>query len=98
MKTNKLPLAKAIVMTTDGDVSIKYFENDKPTLKEMQDIVGGHIELVHLSLSEIMVVNEEGLLNGLDENQPAIDYLSTFCEPIYPIVGNVFVIESSLID
>lgn len=41
------------------------------TLSELQAIVGGFIEIVPLDEEHIMVVNEEGLLKGLDENKVA---------------------------
>ena len=37
-------------------------------LDELQAIVGGLIEIVYLPHSQIMVVNEEGLLKGLPYN------------------------------
>lgn len=41
------------------------------SLDEMQKIVGGNIELVYLNDTEIMVVNEEGKIDGLEYNAVA---------------------------
>ena len=42
------------------------------SLEELQSIVGGYIEIVHLDDDEfIMVVNEEGRLLGLPSNRDA---------------------------
>ena len=41
------------------------------SLTELQAVVGGFIEVVHLSDGRLMVVNEEGKLNGLPFNKKA---------------------------
>lgn len=40
-------------------------------LKELQAIVGGLIEIVHTRDGRIMVINEEGKLEGLPRNEQA---------------------------
>ena len=40
-------------------------------LKQLQDIVGGYIEIVQLGGGEIAVINEEGRMHGLPYNQNA---------------------------
>ena len=42
---------------------------DISTLKKMQDLVQGYIELVYLPEGQMLVVNEEGLLNNLPQNK-----------------------------
>ena len=62
----------------------------KPTLKEMQELVGGYIEPLqvrHEGKSRTMVVNEEGLLMNLPRNPGASAIAGTV------IVGNVFILE-----
>ena len=63
----------------------------KPSLEEMQAVVGGSIEYLPLSYlaSDIkaMVVNEEGVLNKLDPNQLASQQLSFGAGDTY-IVGD----------
>jgi len=61
------------------------------TLEEMQEAVGGLIEIVYLDLHDrIMVVNEEGLLRDLPRNHVA----SILAKKT--IVGNVIVMPSSM--
>lgn len=38
-------------------------------LKNMQRVVGGHIESVHLTRDMVIICNEEGRLKGLPENR-----------------------------
>ena len=55
-------------------------KNGLPSLRDMQTIVGGYIELVRVLRADLpdstftyMVVNEEGLLKGLPDNPKATD-------------------------
>ena len=89
-------LAKAILFKTDGEIKTHYFKDGRPTLKEMQSLVDGNIEFIHLS-NEIMVVNENGLNRGLELNQSAINYLHENNITHIPVVGDVFVLKSDLI-
>ena len=62
----------------------------KPTLKQMQELVGGYIESVRVEHEEhmrTMVVNEEGFLMGLGFNLNASQIAHR------QIVGNVFILE-----
>ena len=38
------------------------------SLEEAQKIVGGYVEVIHLSSTQIMIVNEEGLIRNLPYN------------------------------
>lgn len=40
-------------------------------LEELQKIVGGYIEIINLFNGKILVVNEEGKLKGLEQNEIA---------------------------
>lgn len=64
------------------------------SLSELQGFVGGYIELVGLpaSRSQIMVVNEEGLLCGLPMNHAAS------AEAMRPIVGDVLICDTKEIE
>ena len=60
------------------------------TLKEMQAIVGGNIELVELDEKTTMVVNEEGKLLGMPYNAGADrEFHSRFPSSKDFIVGSV---------
>lgn len=48
------------------------------SLKELQDMVNGSIEIVRLTKELIMVVNEEGAVNDLPINDKATAYACTF--------------------
>jgi hypothetical protein len=72
------------VMPKDG----KFF-----TLKELQDIVKGYIEIVNLQDGRLMIVNEEGKLDGLKPNPEATKlYVHDY------IVGDVLVTPQQYID
>jgi hypothetical protein len=63
---------KMLIIKTNGDIGYVRFEK-KPSLKQMQDIVGGYIEITTIPFLEeqgdyIAIVNEEGMLNRLPVN------------------------------
>lgn len=67
----------SIHIKANGDIEyVSPKDNKKFTLKELQDFVGGYIEIVAvkdsaLTQGNIMIVNEEGKLKDLDLNQIA---------------------------
>jgi hypothetical protein len=78
---------------TDGTTEIvPQLEGGTFTLQELQDYVGGYIELVQLGNGTVMVVNEEGLIKNLPFNLEASKIASI------DIVGNVLVCDVSMID
>ena len=50
---------------------LKYIEDKTPSLKELQDWVGGKIEKVTLKNGDTLVFNEDGIRLGLRTNQEA---------------------------
>ena len=69
------------------------------TLKEMQEMVGGNIELIDFPNGKSIVVNEEGKLIGLEFNELASqEWLKEFPLDKYPfnndgtIVGNALIL------
>ena len=58
---------------------ITVFEARQPTLEEAQEIVGGYVELVRSPLHSDwqILVNEEGLLEGLPWNEEATKICGT---------------------
>ena len=66
------------------------------TLAEMQEIVGGNIEMVFLPNHMVMVVNEEGKLFNLPLNATATLLMNRFSDDF--IVGNVLLTNQSLIN
>jgi hypothetical protein len=63
---------------------------------ELQEIVGGYFEILPLSKSQIMVVNEEGKIHGKPYN-----HLATLCAYMAGIrdviVGNVLVCDINMV-
>jgi len=60
------------IIKTDG-TSIDYAPQNGTdfTLEELQKAVGGYIEIIQISSTQIMVLNEEGKLKGLPFNRNA---------------------------
>ena len=86
-------MAKLIL--TDGTVKDVFPENGTHfSLKELQSFVEGYIEIVFLG-DDIMVVNEEGKLNGLPYNVAATDYMKANSRYDDFIVGNALVCKRS---
>ena len=69
------------------------------TLEELQDVVGGHIEVVWLSRNRFMVVNEEGKNLNLPVNTEATKIVNTESVPRLSdiIVGDVLVCDRRMI-
>lgn len=65
--------------------------------KELNEIVGGHFELVNLLFDRFMVVNEEGKLMGLPINEKATTIFQTELGPYDIIVGDCLVCKTSQI-
>lgn len=65
------------------------------TLEELQERVGGIIELVDYTETKYMVVNEEGRLLSLPMNLTATRMLSIERPIPFPIVGDVLVIDKT---
>ncbi len=88
----------ATIYFTDGTTKQVEPKNKKGfSLAEMQAIVGGLIELLHLSNSKIMVINEEGKINGLPINANATDLVFGCRHPFDIVVGNVLVCNNNQI-
>ena len=58
------------LIKSNGEVTENFTAD---TLKEKQDAVGGYIEVVHAREGKVFIVNEEGLIKGLQPNKKAID-------------------------
>lgn len=80
---------KGVVVTTKGDLSIRDFQ--VPLYRSVGEAVGGYIETVHprgLSDPYVMIVNEEGLLEGLKPNVVGSYLYGTHLHG-QPIVGDI---------
>lgn len=94
----------ALIITPNYEVLPIEPENGKFTLEQLQSIVEGYIEVVHIGKEELMIVNEEGLLRNMEVNDVASTYLNMRKfylgeNPVTtPIVGVALFCESSEID
>lgn len=68
-------------------------------LQELQSIVGGYIQILELKDDKLMIVNEEGKVNGLDFNFRATSlalHSGAISSNDY-IVGDVIICKSQMI-
>jgi len=85
--------ANGKLFTTDGRIVDVTFSSTHAQLREMQDLVGGYIEVLWLKDGNVLVVNEEGKINGLDYNETATEVIQeNGMDDI--IVGNAILMES----
>ena len=93
MKDNFSNLLKNIsVQGEEGKPKVVLWQGkEAPALEEAQSIVGGMVECVANTYHKIkdadVIVNEEGLLIGLELNEAAKE----FCE--IPLMGNVLILK-----
>ena len=81
-----------------SDGSFKYVKpknKENFTLSELQNYVGGHVEIVETKTGRLMVINEEGNLLRLQKNRKATDLYEYGGTDI--IVGDVLVIDKNQI-
>ena len=80
-------------------------ETERPSLEDMQEFVDGRIELILLSSGDHLVINEEGLLDGLPINQKAtniwwndlgLDRSGIDIQRVPPLVGDIILVEGGL--
>ena len=80
-------------------------ETERPSLEDMQEFVGGRIEIIFLSNGDHLVINEEGLLDGLPINQKAtniwwndlgLDRSGIDIQRVPPLVGDIILVEGGL--
>lgn len=83
-----------IYKTDDTITTVEPKNGTDYSLEELQEIVGGHIEILSLNDEEIMVLNEEGKILGLDLNDNATAIISEAGYWDDFIVGDVLVCKS----
>lgn len=91
---------RGVVITTDGAMYAKNFEDSRPLYKTVGEAVGGFIEVVHPNRPQrpfTMIVNEEGLLMQLPTN-PIGSVLYETDKHGSPIVGDVVILKDILTD
>ena len=80
-----------IVKTNGEEVDVQPKNGRDFSLKEVQDIVGGLIEVIPYGTKELMVLNEEGKLINLPVNNVATDLICG----IDDIVGDVLLCKAT---
>ena len=91
---------KGIVITTENEMSVREFSEDRPLHNELGEVVGGWIEHVHPRLLPppyCMIVNEEGLLLQLPMNLIGSALYGTGSHG-NPIVGNIVLLKDGYRD
>lgn len=76
----------------DGKASPETF-----TLRELQDLVGGYIEVIYLTDEVVMIVDEDGKMKGEYVNPEATKMFIKCKEVTDFIVGTVVVCEASML-
>lgn len=88
---------EATIYKSNGEeVSVTPANGETFTLKELQDIVQGYIEIITLSNLLIMVINEEGIIKELPMNIKASQIAASYNRGSF-IVGDVLVCPSSMV-
>lgn len=87
---------KAITISTDNEIKkIEVEQNGEPLYNILHKAVGGYYENVYpkrLPEGYVMIVNEEGLILGLDKNAIG-SYLYETDKHGFPIVGNIIFLK-----
>lgn len=89
---------KGIILSTDNTIEVKDF--GEPLYKTVGEAVGGYIEIVYPALLEkpyLMIVNEEGLLQGLPLNTTGSFLYRTQIHG-QPIVGNAVIMKNGYVN
>lgn len=89
------------ILKTDGSKHVITPQvGTKFNLEELQELVGGYIEVINLDDAHVMVVNENGKYEHLEVNDNATvlaHAMNAIMKDDY-IVGNAVIIENKLLD
>ena len=85
-----------ILIKTSGEkLEVKPANGESFSLKEVQEYVGGYVEMFRVSGKKYLF-NEEGLLHDLPSNVKATEELEKDCnQAVQTLVGNVLILEDS---
>lgn len=89
---------KDVIIRPGGLVEKVYPAGEFFTLKEMQDLVGGLIQMIRIPGNRTIVLNEEGKLLGLDFNLTATSLYKRYLFEGDYLVGNVMVIDNKYLN
>ena len=83
----------ATVLKASGEcLQVKPKNGTDFSLDEAKKVVGGYIEVIHLSSTQLMIVNEEGRLRNLPFNKQA-SLIANMARKADMIVGDVLVCD-----
>lgn len=89
------------ILKTDGSKHVITPQvGTKFNLEELQELVGGYIQVINLNEEQCMVVNENGKLYHLEMNAEA-SVIAHACHAIFPtdfIVGDAVLLQNKLLD
>jgi hypothetical protein len=89
---------KGEIYKANGNIEQVNYPQPDVTLKFLQNIVGGYIQIIHFPDGNAMVMNEEGKLDGLPENVKATKlFREAFPGTEDFVVGDVLLTEAKYI-
>lgn len=87
-----------LIKTNGEEIEISPKNGTDFSLKELQNYVDGYIEVVNLrSENNIMIVNEEGAINGMPVNLKASMIYSKEFNAIQRIYGDVVICKYNMV-
>ena len=86
----------SVIVTPSGSMKeVKPMNGEKFTLFELQQHVGGYIEIIYLTNDKLLVVDEEGKLKGKPLNRIATGWLNADGIIDY-VAGTAILMDSKL--
>lgn len=85
-----------LIIKSNGEtIPVEPFDGNVYTLRELQHIVGGFVEIIQLKNGTIMVLNELGKIDGLPYNKVATEmYRDNYRGSYDYIVGDVLICDN----
>lgn len=82
----------ALLITCDGrEEQVAPINGNDYQLRELQGFVNGYIEVLRLDNNTLIVVNEEGAVNGMDLNVNAMRLINARYNINFCLFGNVLI-------
>ncbi len=91
----------ALLIKADGSKSeVNPKDGKRFTLEELQELVSGYVEVVHIGESQILVVNEMGKIYNFETNDQATKFAHAHGAIGFNdfIVGDAVLMDSELFD
>lgn len=88
----------AQILKSDGTEEEFIFDGKVPGLEAMQEVVGGYIQMIHLDDGRVMIMNEEGKLERLPQNDKATAMTRDILSQFDVVVGDVIVMDEKYME